>query len=144
MSNIIHFLILTIFVSFVTGCANSPLQNLESPLLYPHLKLQQVGQAQAQQDIQTCRQMADSYVPSTLAKDTGMGAVLGGLGGAAVGGVVGAIKGRPGRYAAMGGAGGATAGAAHAIGRHVGPTGNYKQYVDSCLAEKGYRVIGWQ
>jgi len=63
MSKIIHFLILTIFVSFVTGCANSPLQNLESPLLYPNPKLQQVGQAQAQQDIQTCRQMADSYVP---------------------------------------------------------------------------------
>ena len=122
------------------GCASS-----QSPVLYPNAKLQQVGREQASRDIEECRKLADDYVQSTAAKDVAKGAAVGGAAGAAIGAVGGAVSGRgAGTGAAVGAATGATAGAVHGAAKQTEPSPVYKRYVDRCLGERGYEVIGWQ
>ncbi len=122
------------------GCASS-----QSPVLYPNAKLKQVGREQASRDIEECRKLADDYVQSTAAKDVAKGAAVGGAAGAAIGAVGGAVSGRgAGTGAAVGAATGATAGAVHGAAKQTEPSPVYKRYVDRCLRERGYEVIGWQ
>ncbi len=122
------------------GCASS-----QSPVLYPNAKLKQVGREQASRDIEECRKLADDYVQSTAAKDIAKGAAVGGAAGAAIGAVGGAVSGRgAGTGAAVGAATGATAGAVHGAAKQTEPSPVYKRYVDRCLGERGYEVIGWQ
>ena len=69
---------------------------------------------------------------------------MGGAGGAAVGAVAGAVSGRgAGTGAAVGAATGATA-AVHGAAKQTEPSPVYKQYVNRCLKERGYEVLGWQ
>ncbi len=122
------------------GCAST-----QSPVLYPNDKLSRVGKEQAERDIAECRKLADEWVRSTAAKDIGKGAAVGGVAGAAVGAVGGAVSGRgAGTGAAVGAATGATAGAVHGAVKQAEPSPVYKQYVNRCLRERGYDVIGWQ
>ena len=124
----------------LAGCAHS-----QSPVLYPNAKLQQVGKGQADRDVAACRQMADEYVSNPMAKDAAKGGAIGGVGGAAVGAVAGAVTGHgAGRGAMVGAATGATAGAVHGADKDVGPTPVYKGFVNRCLGERGYEVVGWQ
>jgi hypothetical protein len=44
----------------------------------------------------------------------------------------------------VGAATGATAGAVHGAAKDVGPTPVYKGFVNRCLRERGYDVVGWQ
>ena len=129
-------------VAIGVGCAHS-----QSPVLYPNARLEQVGKAQADADVATCRQKADDYVSSgaATAKEVGKDTAVGGAGGAAVGAVAGAVSGGgAGRGAAIGAATGATAGAVHGAVKSAGPSPIYKNFVDHCLRDKGYQVIGWQ
>jgi outer membrane lipoprotein SlyB len=122
------------------GCASS-----QSPVLYPNARLKQVGREQADRDIAECRRLAGEYVQSTAAKDVAKGTAVGGVAGAAIGAVGGAVSGRgAGVGAAVGAATGATAGAVHGAVKQTAPSPVYKQYVDRCLRERGYDVIGWQ
>ena len=129
-------------VALAVGCSHA-----QSPVLYPNAKLEQVGKAQADADISACRERADDYVSSgaATAKEVGKDTAVGGAGGAAVGAVAGAVSGGgAGRGAAIGAATGATAGAVHGAVKSAGPSPIYKSFVDRCLREKGYEVIGWQ
>ena len=124
------------------GCSH-----LQSPVLYPNAKLEQVGKAQAEADIAACRQFADEYVSSgaATAKEVGKDTTVGGAGGAAVGAVAGAVSGGGAeRGAAIGAATGATAGVVHGTVKSAGPSPIYKGFVDRCLQNMGYQVIGWQ
>lgn len=130
----------TAILALLAGCART-----QSPVLYPNAKLRQVGQEQARRDIEECRRLAAEYVESTAAKDIARGAAVGGAGGAAVGAVGGAVSGRgAGLGAAVGAATGATAGAVHGAARQTAPSPVYKQFVNRCLRERGYDVLGWQ
>ena len=123
------------------GCAHS-----QSPVLYPNAKLKEAGKAQADAEISACRSLADDYVSSggATAKEIGKDTAAGGVGGAAVGAVAGAVSGGgAGRGAAIGAATGATAGAVHGTYKSSGPSPVYKNFVDRCLRERGYEVIGW-
>lgn len=129
-----------VVVAALAGCART-----QSPVLYPNAKLQHAGKAQADHDIEDCRKLADAYVQSTAAKDIGKGAAVGAAGGAAVGAVGGAVSGRGAGFgAALGAATGATAGAVHGVAKQTGPSPVYKQYVNRCLRDRGYEVLGWQ
>jgi len=124
------------------ACAHS-----QSPVLYPNAKLKEAGQAQADAEISACRSLADDYVSSggATAKEVGKDTAAGGAGGAAVGAVAGAVSGHgAGAGAAIGAATGATAGAVHGVFKSAGPSPVYKNFVDRCLRERGYEVIGWQ
>lgn len=134
-TSLVSLLLLGLF-----GCSTA-----EHPVLYPNVHLQRVGQTQAEGDIAACRDLASQYVESTAGKDIAKNTAIGGVGGAAVGAVGGAVSGHgAGRGAAIGGATGATAGAVRGTAKQIGPSRVYKNYVNRCLREKGYDVIGWQ
>ena len=129
-------------VMIAAGCAHS-----QSPVLYPNAKLKEAGKDQADAEISACRSLADDYVSSggATAKEIGKDTAAGGVGGAAVGAVAGAVSGGgAGRGSAIGAATGATAGAVHGTYKSSGPSPVYKNFVNKCLHERGYEVIGWQ
>lgn len=123
------------------------------PILYPNAQLQSVGKEVAEQDIETCKQTAESAGAEAsgggkggrVATSTAVGAGVG----AASGAVGGAISGAVGRGAMIGAASGAVwgllTGLFHAV---VGPSSQpnqaYTNFVNRCLQEKGYEVTGWQ
>lgn len=126
-------------VLVVGGCA------ARRPVMYPNEQLKQAGPAGADRDIDECMRLAEAYVSSGgkargVARDT----AVGGGTGAAIGAVGGAIYGSAGRGAAAGAATGATAGLLHGLFNLGSPSPIYQSYVNSCLADRGYRVLGWQ
>ncbi len=130
-------------VGTLAGCASGP-----KPVLYPNERLKAVGQAQADQDIAQCREMASNAGASEgsgkarqAAGNTAAGGALGG----ATGAVGGAILGSPGTGAAVGAATGATAGLLRSMfSGGGGPSPAYRNFVDHCLRERGYEPVGWQ
>lgn len=123
----------------VAGCATS-----QRPVLYPNSHLKNVGDATAQRDIGECIQLAEnsgvSKSNNQVVRGGGQGAVVGGAA-AAVGTLIrgGSVL----EGAAVGAAVGGTAGAVHGAFRNdTNPT--YRNFVQRCLRERGYDVIGWQ
>ena len=115
-----------------------------SPVLYPNAHLSNVGNDQAQRDIALCREQADLYIKTNPAGETAKGAAIGGIGGAVVGGAMGAVDGSFGKGVGMGAAGGAAAGLVGGILRASQPDPLYINFVNRCLNEKGYEIVGWQ
>lgn len=124
----------------MAGCAT------QRPVLYPNAKLKRVGNEVAQRDVDECMRLAEQYGVSpgrgdNVARGAGAGAAIGG----ATGAVAGAIGGRnvidsAARGAAIGGTAGAVGGAT----RSDRPSEPYRGFVQRCLRESGYDVIGWQ
>ena len=114
------------------------------PIVYPNEKLRKSGQVSVEADTAACTAEAKEYLESgrvpELAKQTGEGAVVGG----AVGAAVGAVTSSVGRGAAAGAAGGAAGSLAHGLWHWRDPDPVEKRYVERCLSERGYDVIGWR
>jgi hypothetical protein len=130
------------------ACARS-----QKPVLYPNAKVQEVGREQAERDVEDCRRLAGEYVDDSAAKEIGKDAAVGGATGAATGAAGGAVHGAISRRgagsgaatgAAVGAAAGATAGAVRGAVKKTEPSPIYKAFVNRCLAERGYQVLGWQ
>lgn len=125
------YIFLTLFI--LSSCASQP-------VLYPNSKLKKVGKERGQHDIEICTAEAEEYLENgkgkKIAKGAGAGAVIGG----AMGAVAGIFAGDLGRGAfqgaAIGAAGGGTAGA-------LSPDEIKRSYVNQCLEEKGYQILGW-
>ena len=137
-SNIVYVL-LFIVTLLLTACA------AKRPVLYPNAHLKEIGQPKADQEIDDCISLANSYKAGgdktkEIAKDTGKAGVVG----AATGAVIGAITGDFGRGAAIGGAGAATAAMGSGIMRSDEPDPVFKQFVEQCLREKGLQPLGWR
>ena len=133
-------------VLLVSGVVASSLAcAAKRPVLYPNARLQEVGAAAAQQDIDDCLQKAAAggYTSDAGGKVAGSTAV-GAATGAAVGAAMGAVAGRAGTGAAMGGAGGGTGGLIRGLCRSRDLNPVQRRFVDQCLKDKGYEVIGWQ
>lgn len=130
-----------IFASLLLAGCSAP-----SPVLYPNARLNQVGQAEANRDIEACKQMASAGGANAAPDQVGRsarGAAVGGVAGGATGAVGGAVLGNAGQGAAFGAATGATAGLMRSIFSRPQPSGAYKNFVDRCLREKGYEPVGW-
>lgn len=121
------------------------------PILYPNAHLQSVGKEVAEQDLEACRQLAEtagaeegSGKAGRVATGTAVGAGVG----AAAGAVGGAISGAAGRGSLIGAASGAVwgllTGLFYAIAGPPQPNQAYTNFVNRCLEEKGYEVSGWQ
>lgn len=126
-------------VLLLAGCAT------QRPVLYPNAKYNQAGTETAQRDIDDCIRLAEQH---GITHDSGGRVARGGAEGAAVGGAAGAgvgvVRGNVGERAATGAAAGAAAGATRGA-IHSGEPGQvYKGFVQRCLREKGYEVIGWK
>ena len=132
-------------LSLALGCA-SP-----RPLLYPNGKLESVGREVAEVEIEECMLVAedaalfsDGERAGELAKDPAERAGSG----AAAGAAGGAIRGNAGTGAAIGAATAATWGVARSglrrlFGRSE-PNKFERRFVERCLADRDYVVIGWK
>ncbi|QDL52775.1 glycine zipper family protein [Rhodoferax aquaticus] len=118
------------------------------PVFYPNAKLNAVGQDKANQEAQSCMSQA---IGAGLTPDEKDNAIAHGAEkGAAVGGVAAAVgalvRGKGVERAVESGAGGAAVGgAAGAVSGafHDKPNTTYRHYVQRCLKDRGYEVIGW-
>jgi|SRR5688572_9326206 outer membrane lipoprotein SlyB len=114
------------------------------PIVYPNEKARESGAGAVQEETAACLAEAEAYVEEgrvpEAAKRTAESAAVGG----AIGGAVGAVRGSVGRGAAAGAAGGAAGSVARSAWnwRDLDPV--EKRYVERCLAERGYDVIGWR
>ena len=125
----------------LSGCASTA-----RPVLYPNAHLKQVGDAQAEQDIDQCRQLAEGAGASaTDASRAGRPAAQGAATGAAVGGVRQVIRGgNVGSGAIAGAAIGGTAGAVHGAFKAGEVSPVHRSFVQRCMRDRGYDVIGWK
>lgn len=119
---------------FFAGCSSRP-------QLYPNNpKYKSVGKEAAEADVELCMGEADKFVESPrgkkMLKGAGTGAVVGGAVGAAAGIFTGNVGRGAAMGAAMGGAGGAAAGS-------LSPDEVRRRYVNKCLTDKGYYILGW-
>jgi len=121
-----------IFVLMI-GCASRP-------QLYPNAKYKSESKENREKEIQKCMNEADEFVSSSKGKKMLKGAGGGAAIGAALGGVAGLFSGNLGRGLIQGGSMGAAAGATSGA---LSPDELKHRYVNQCLADKGYQVIGW-
>jgi hypothetical protein len=128
----------------LVGCATA------RPVLYNNQKYQQVGSSGSARDIAECKELADQAGATPGAGRAGQAAKSGGvgaLGGAAAGAVGGAIGGSPGIGAAAGAASGAVWGVLASMFGWMSPSQPsdvHMNYVNMCLADRGYQVAGWR
>ncbi len=124
------------------GCSSA------RPVVYPNEHFQVVGERTAKDDIDACIERAKDYVEGVgagdVAKETAVGGAAGAAVGAAAGAAGGAAFGNAGGGAAAGAAGGAVTALLRGAYRSGQITPAQQGFVNRCLAEKGYEVIGWQ
>jgi hypothetical protein len=123
----------------LSGCAT------QRPVLYPNAKYNQVGPDVAQRDVDDCIRLAEQHGVShsggeKVARSGAEGAAVAGAAGAAAG----AVRGNVGQGAAVGAAAGAAAGATRGAIHSGEPGSVYRGFVQRCLRERGYDVIGWK
>ncbi|NUM88297.1 MAG: cell envelope biogenesis protein OmpA [Bdellovibrionales bacterium] len=118
----------------ISGCASRP-------QLYPNKKLQEAGREAAERDVESCERLADQYMTSGKGKDIAAGAGKGAVIGGVTGAVAGIFSGNAGRGALFGAAVGGTAGG---TGAAVSPDQVKRNFMNQCLEEKGYKVVGWR
>jgi outer membrane lipoprotein SlyB len=144
MKNHLHITFTAIAAVLLSACATP----VAKPAFYPNMHFQRVGPAQAQADAQVCSSLADqSGVGAVNKVDAGRAAATGAAGVGAAGVVGSLLSGhKPDlRDIAAGAAAiGAAGAAATAAGQSVGGSQMHRQFVQQCLAERGYQVIGWQ
>ena len=123
----------------LAGCAT------QRPVLYPNVKYNQVGPEIAQRDVDDCIRFAEQ---SGVSHSAGGKVARSGAEGAAVGGAAGAgagaVRGNVGERAATGAAAGAAAAATRGAIHSGEPGSIYRGFVQRCLRERGYDVIGWK
>lgn len=128
-------------VVVAAGCASTA-----RPVLYPNPHLKKMGDAQAEHDIDECRALAEKA--GAEATDTGRAARPAGEGaavGAAAGGVSTAIRGGNIGVGALAGAAiGGAMGGVHGAFRASEVSPIHRTFVQRCLRDKGYDVIGWK
>jgi hypothetical protein len=122
-----------LLLSFLVACASKP-------VLYPNRKLKKVGKEASQLDINTCMNESEEFLESGAAKKILKGAGSGSIFGAAVGAVSGLITGDVLGGLSSGAAVGAVGGG---VGAAISPDQLKQSYVNKCLSDKGYKVIGW-
>ena len=132
------WLAIGVLVMGLSACA------AKRPVLYPNARYQQAGEVQAGVDIDECIELAESHgADANQAARAGERATEDVAVGAATGAAAGAVFGN----AARGGAAGAAGGGARALVRGLfawrEPAPIERGFVQECLRERGYRVIGW-
>ncbi len=118
------------------------------PVLYPNAAYNRVGEAQAQNEVAACQSRASA---AGLRAEQGRQVAQRAGESAAVAGVASAVGalvfGRGTESVLRAGAGGAAiggaAGATQAAVRGSSPNSVYRSFVQRCLSEKGFDVIGW-
>jgi len=142
--------ITAVLLGGLTGCASTGAHSPSArPVLYPNAALNRAGEAQGRAEAEACMARASQagLTPdeknNAVARGAGVGAATG-----AVASAVGAlITGRGGEGAIRAGAAGAavggSAGAVQGVFRSDRPNTTYRNFVQRCLGDRGFEVIGW-
>ena len=136
-------------LALLSACASGgPGSASAYPVLYPNATLNRVGDAQGRAEVNACMARAQSAGLSPVLSTNEVGRRAGE--GAATAGVASAvgtlISGRGGdvlRAGAVGAAVGGSAGAVSGAFHNDRPNGVYRNFVQRCLSERGFDVIGW-
>ena len=143
------FALIVIAPLLLAACASTgPDSPSAIPVLYPNDKLTNIGEEQAQVEVAACRSraVASGLGPSQKSNEVSRRAGEGGAT-AGVAAAVGAfITGRSAdamRGAATGGVIGGAAGAVSGSFNNDKPNSVYRTFVQRCLTDKGFDVIGW-
>ena len=135
--------LLTLLVLAVAACSTP------RPVLYPNLKHAEAGEETAQADMDECVALAkefDASPPSQPGEGVTTDVLESATIGAATGGAVGAVVGNAGRGAGAGAAGGAAGSLVRAIfrgARERNSETTFHVFVERCLEERGYELLGW-
>ena len=144
MKFVFSTLIIAIAV-LIGGSASAQLRRDLRPVLYPNKHFNQVGQARANQDIAQCSAQATNYLKNSSQTGDGAKNVAGSaVKGAILGTVGGAIMGNTGRGAAAGAVVGGTSSVVNGVDKRGTRDPIFQQYANSCLEDKGYKVIEWR
>jgi uncharacterized protein YcfJ len=124
----------------ISGCASTP-----EPVLYPNNHLKQVGNQLAQRDIAECKQLAlssgfNEHKDSEVGRKAAGGAAIGGT----AGGAYGLVSGNAVERGLAGAAAGAAVGTVRGSMQSSETSPIFKNFVNRCLRDRGYEVIGWQ
>lgn len=142
--------ITAVLLGGLMGCASVGTHSSSArPVLYPNATLTRVGEVHGRAEVEACMARASQagLTPdeknNAVARGAGVGAATG-----AVASAVGAlITGRGGegviRAGAAGAAVGGSAGAVQGAFRNDRPSATYRNFVQRCLGDKGFEVIGW-
>lgn len=137
-------------VLLLSACAaGGPGSSAARPVLYPNATLNRVGDAQGRAEADACVSRALSAGLTADQKTNEVGRRAGeGAATAGVASVVGALitgRGSEGvlRAGAAGAAVGGSAGAVSGAFHNDRPNSTYRSFVQRCLSEKGFDVIGW-
>ncbi len=122
---------LLVIVLLIAGCAGNSYQ----PVLYPNAYYQQAGTTQTQRDIAECRARAEQAAASDPAGKVAQRTFQSGASGA----LMGAVGGNP-----LGGVSGAAGGLMQGLIGSTEPDPVFRGYMERCLEEKGYDVVGWK
>ena len=114
----------------------------QRPVLYPNATLQRKGEAVAQLDVEIGWIEARRFEEQAgrIASNTAKRGAAGGAAGA----VGGAIAGHAGRGAAIGAATAATWGLMRGLFSSGAPDPLFRSFVNVCLQNRGYQLIGWR
>ena len=132
-----------VITASIVGCSSSP----KRPVLYPNQHLNRVGGHVSQQDIDACMRLArTSGVNVTKDGEVGRKAASGAAIGGASTGAYGLVRGSSdvGNRALAGAAAGAAAGAVRGGIQSTEQSPLFMKFVNKCLSDKGYSVVGWQ
>ena len=128
----------------LSGCSSMGM-GPKSPDFYPNDQFRRAGSMQADADARECMAMADQYVrePNKYA-DMAKQGVIGGAVGAGTGAIGGVImKDSVGRATAAGAAIGGILGVLNSAKDMNEHSPSYQKFVEACLRQKGYEIIGW-
>lgn len=135
--------------ALLAGCATTGSGSSSArPVFYPNATLNRVGEAKARDEAEACMAQAQSAgltpdektnaVAHGAAKGAAVGAVAGSVGSLVTGKSLERSLGNGVAGAAVGGSVGAVSGAFKDK-----PNTTYRRYVQRCLTDKGFDVIGW-
>jgi outer membrane lipoprotein SlyB len=134
----IMYMFLILFI-FIIGCA------AKRPVLYPNQQMKQAGEVKVKEEIDACIQLAQaSGAKGDKGEEIGKRAAGAAVVGAASGAAWGAFFGDAGRHAGAGGAAAVAGTLAHGMMTSGEPDVIFRGFVERCLREKGYDVIGWR
>lgn len=130
----------SVLALIVCACAGP-----EKPVLYPNAHLQKVGERVAKADVTDCERLAMDYgLRSDRNAEIGTRAAKGAAVGGAASGAWGVVRGDAGSRALAGAAAGAAGGATAGVLDSGKPDPIFQRYVERCLSDRGYSVIGWR
>lgn len=138
MTRIATVVVVSTLAVVVAGCST------KSAVVYPNAHLDRVGHVQYEADLAGCIAMADEHAAGAsssgeIAERATQGAIIG----AAAGAASGAVRGNAGRNAGSRAAGRATSGLLSGVFGSDRPHPIVRRFVERCMRDKGYDIIGW-